>query len=69
MPTGDRVQENRVRRMANRQGVALSKNRRRDPLARDYGEIYLLDEHGTRMGTFRSLDDAEAWLKNPDRRR
>jgi hypothetical protein len=69
MTETDRVQENRVRRMADRQGFALSKNRRRDPLARDYGEIYILDEHGTRIGTFKSLDDAEAWLKNPERRR
>jgi hypothetical protein len=64
-----RTQENRVRRAAERQGLGLRKSRRRDQLARDYGEIYILDEHGTRMGTFRSLDEAEAWLANPDRRR
>jgi hypothetical protein len=65
----NRTQENRVRRAAERQGLGLRKSRRRDLLARDYGEIYILDEHGTRMGTFHSLDDAEAWLANPDRRR
>jgi hypothetical protein len=64
-----KAHENRLRRMADRQGLRLEKSRRRDPLARDYGEIYILDEHGTRMGTFHSLDDAEAWLANPERRR
>jgi hypothetical protein len=61
--------ENRLRRMADRQGLRLEKCRRRDPLARDYGEIYIVNERGTKMGTFHSLDDAEAWLANPERRR
>ena len=61
--------ENRLRRMAERQGLGLRKSRRRDPLARDYGEIYIVNERGTKMGTFHSLDEAEAWLANPERRR
>jgi hypothetical protein len=65
----NRTQENRVRRAAERQGLALRKSRRRDPLARDYGEISIVNERGTKMGTFTNLDDAEAWLAYPDRRR
>jgi len=65
----NRTQDNRVRRGAERQGLALRKSRRRDPLARDYGEIYIVNERGTKVGTFANLDDAEAWLAYPDRRR
>jgi hypothetical protein len=61
--------ENRLRRMADRQGLRLEKSRRRDPLARDYGQIYIVNERGTKMGTFHSLDEAEAWLAYPERRR
>ena len=64
-----KAHENRLRRMAERQGLGLRKSRRRDPLARDYGEIYIVNERGTKMGTFHSLDEAEAWLANPERRR
>jgi hypothetical protein len=65
----DRVRENRLRRMAQRQGMQLQKSRRRDPLAQDYGEIYIVNERGTKMATFASLDQAEAWLAYPERRR
>lgn len=65
----NRTQENRIRRAAERQGLALRKSRRRDPLARDYGEIYIVNERGTKMGTFPSLDEAAAWLAYPERRR
>lgn len=61
--------ENRLRRMADRQGLRLEKSRRRDPLARDYGEIYIVNERGTKMGTFHNLDEAAAWLAYPERRR
>jgi hypothetical protein len=69
MGTANRTQENRVRRAAERQGFGLRKSRRRDPLAKDYGEIYIVNERGTKMGTFHSLDEAEAWLAYPERRR
>lgn len=36
-----RTREIRLRRMADRQGLALHKNRRRDPRARDYGLYWL----------------------------
>jgi hypothetical protein len=37
-----KVRENRLRRMADRQGYALRKPRRRDPRALDYGELWLM---------------------------
>lgn len=42
----DKVQENRVRRMADRQGLLLRKQRRRDPRALDYGRYMLVDADG-----------------------
>ena len=39
----DKVRENRLRRMAERQGLRLLKSRRRDPLAYDYGGYMLVD--------------------------
>jgi hypothetical protein len=64
-----KAHENRLRRMADRQGLRLEKSRRRDPLAPDYGEIYIVNQRGTKIETFHSLDDAEAWLAYPERRR
>lgn len=43
MPTENRVQENRVRRVAQRRGLELRKSRRRDPQAVDYGLYSLID--------------------------
>lgn len=39
------MRENRLRRMAERQGLKLMKSRRRDPRAYDYGGYSLVDEH------------------------
>jgi hypothetical protein len=39
----DKVNENRVRRMAERQGFALQKSRRRDPNAMDFGGYWIID--------------------------
>lgn len=39
----DKVRENRVRLMAGRQALELTKSRRRDPLALDYGGYMLTD--------------------------
>jgi hypothetical protein len=62
----DKVRENRLRRMAERQGLVLQKSRRRDPRALDYGVYRLIDvrrnvnvEPG---GEGMSLDEVEAWL-------
>lgn len=40
-----KVLENRLRRMAERQGFVLEKSRRRDPKAKDYGLYRLLPDH------------------------
>ena len=49
----NKVHENRLRRMAERQGLLLVKSRRRDPLALDYG-LYVLvsDTKGNRVGRY-----------------
>ena len=42
MEAEDKARVNRVRRMAERQGFALRKSRRRDPHAPDYGAMWLV---------------------------
>jgi hypothetical protein len=44
MSDEDKVRENRLRRMATRQGLRLIKSRRRDPRALDFGVYWLADE-------------------------
>lgn len=65
----EKVQENRVRRLAARQGLQLLKSRRRDPLAIDFGGYMLTDAAsnavvagGAPLPYSMSLDDAEAWV-------
>ncbi len=41
--TDEKVHENRVRRMAERQGLKVEKSRRRDPRAYDFGTYQLVD--------------------------
>jgi hypothetical protein len=69
--TPEKVRENRLRRMAERQGLRLVKSRRRDPRAIDYGLYTLVSDRtnttvaGTERTTGRpefTLDDVEAWL-------
>ena len=43
MDTQEKIRENRLRRIAQRQGLRLEKSRRRDPLAADYGLYYVVD--------------------------
>jgi hypothetical protein len=67
----EKVRENRLRRMAERQGLALSKSRRRDPHALDFGRYMLVDaltntvvtgaQHTGRHGM--DLDGVEAYLR------
>ncbi|MBK5267050.1 MAG: hypothetical protein JJE47_06390 [Acidimicrobiia bacterium] len=63
--TDAKVRENRIRRMANRQGFRIEKSRRRDPRAWDYGTYQLvgIDTNGVVFsdggGT---LDDIEDYL-------
>ncbi len=62
----EKIRENRLRRMAARQGLRLVKSRRRDERATDYGMCWLVDlrtntvEVGGSEGM--SLDDAERAL-------
>jgi hypothetical protein len=73
-----KVRENRLRRMAARQGLKLARNPRRDPRAIDYGSYMLTDANEVLIADFgwdhvRSpegaswLDDVEAWLTRPRR--
>lgn len=41
-----KVDENRLRRMAHRQGLRLRKSKRRDPMATGYGTYMLVDSAG-----------------------
>jgi hypothetical protein len=66
-----KVRENRLRRMADRQGLRLVKSRSRDPRAVDYG-LYALIDHNTggavnpaianRWICSWTLDEVESWL-------
>jgi hypothetical protein len=63
----DKSRETRVRRMLDRQGYALSKSRRRDPRALDYGRYTI--SRGAAVFTVAGLDEAEQWaLTEPARR-
>lgn len=64
-----KVRENRLRRMAQRQGLRLEKSRRRDPRALDYGTYQLTDPatntlvaHGGQNGYGLDLDAIEKAL-------
>jgi hypothetical protein len=70
MGTDEKVRENRLRRMAERQGLRLVKSRRRDPRAIDYGMYMLVNAEingvvagtaGTGRANF-TLDDVEDYL-------
>ena len=45
MADSEKVRENRLRRMAQRQGLILQKSRRRDPRAPDFGTYWLVDRN------------------------
>jgi hypothetical protein len=63
-----KVHENRLRRVAHRQGLSLAKSRRRDTRAYDFGTYRLLDINsgsvvwGDTQGYGMSLDEIEAAL-------
>jgi hypothetical protein len=57
----NKVRENRLRRVAERRGWKLTKSRRRDPLAIDYGRWFLRAE-GQMDRMFSDLDGVEAFL-------
>lgn len=56
------MRENRLRRMADRQGLTLSKNRRRDPRALDYGQWTLTTTAAGEPVLTGTLDDVENYL-------
>jgi hypothetical protein len=58
------VHENRIRRMAQRQGFSLTKSRRRDARALEYG-MYLLstiDTNAAMLGGWSTLTQIERFL-------
>lgn len=59
----EKVRENRLRRMAHRQRLALAKTRRRDPHAWDYGTFMIVSEdtNGVVVDDL-TLDDVENFL-------
>lgn len=71
----DKVRENRLRRVADRQGLRLMKSRRRDPHATDFGTYMLVNVQtggvdAADWGSFTKeygldLDDIEEWLSEP----
>jgi hypothetical protein len=66
MDQEEKVRENRLRRMAERQGLALLKSRRRDPRAIDYDCWAIVDSESrvTRGRPILSLGEVEAALES-----
>ena len=70
-----KVRENRLRRMAARQGLVLVKSRARDPRALDYQGFMLVDLYTNAVvygvldsrGGALDIDEVEAWLTSPER--
>jgi hypothetical protein len=65
--TAEKVRENRLRRVAYRQGLILRKIRRRDPRANDYGTYTLTNMYTNNLEVYSpwggvSLDDIETVL-------
>jgi hypothetical protein len=57
--TAEKVRENRLRRMPERQGLELRKSRRRNARARDYGRWYIVDVD-------REIEAAEIGVRSRD---
>lgn len=75
MDNDEKVRENRLRRMADRQGLRLTRSRSRDPQAIDFGLYALIDIETS--GTINpviagrwicswTLDEVEGYLKSPE---
>lgn len=63
MDQAEKVREIRLRRMAERQGLTLSRSRRRDPRALDFGKYWL--RKGDQLVTAEDgigMDEVEAYL-------
>jgi hypothetical protein len=63
-PRPAKVDENRLRRAAKRQGLRLTRSRRRDPLAYDYG-LYTLSGPGGPLLQTEDLAEIERALTDP----
>jgi hypothetical protein len=65
--TDDKIRENRLRRMASRQGLTLTRSRRRDRFAIDYGKYWLSDASGAAITASSGvgLDEIERILAEP----
>jgi hypothetical protein len=66
MEDSEKVRENRLRRAAKRQGLVLTKSRRRDPRATDYGRYWLTDRNNRGIGSSTdgyTLDEIEQYLE------
>lgn len=55
----EKVRENRLRRVAQRRGLTLTRSRRRDVRAFDYGRYWLTDDLGqvVRQGTVDQIEE------------
>jgi len=69
VPRDNQVRENRLRRMADRQGLRLEKSRRRDPQALTFGTYRLVDLYTNNLvlgdrerGFGCDLDELEQYL-------
>jgi hypothetical protein len=69
MDQAEKIRENRLRRVAKRQGLVLQKSRQRNPHAVGYGGYILVDiaTNGVMLGAgpwfyCASLEDVEAYL-------
>ena len=60
--TTEKVRENRLRRMADRQGLTLRKSPRRDPRALDYGVYRLVNDRDRVVAESTDLDAIESYL-------
>lgn len=74
--SSDRNRENRLRRLAARQGLKLKKSRRRDPYASDYGGYWIIEPRSKAVATFLrgdqfglTLDTVEWWLTSDKKER
>jgi len=74
MTNDEKVRENKIRRMAERQGFRLVKSRRRDPFAPDFGKFRVETADGVEATRFAStvgwgltLNEVEKRLTTPHR--
>jgi len=70
MDAKTKVRENRLRRMASRQGLRLEKSRQRDPMALDYGKYRLVNGPPGHIHIFigqGDLDQVAEWLESGHR--